>query len=436
MIPNKPLAKIGLLTTTSLVIGNMIASGIFLLPAALANYGGIGLLGWVGSSAGAIALAILFSNLSKLIPNAIGGPYAFTRTGLGDFAAFLVAWGYWISIWSTNAAIAVTFVSYSTVFFPALATNPLLSVVTGLGAIWLLTWVNTLGVKEAGAVQTITTALKLVPLILVSFVGIFYVHIENFSPFNISGTSNFSAITATTTLTLFAFLGLESATIPSGNINEPGKTIPRATMIGTIITILVYVLGSTVVMGMIPAHELSSSNAPFSDAAALIWGDGARYWVAAGAMVSTFGALNGWILLQGQMPMAAARDNLFPVIFKHENKRGTPAMGIVVSSVLISALMMMNFTKGLTATFTFMVLLTTVAVAVPYLFSAASYAVILLQNKFWKRDLMSKIILAILTFFFSIWAIIGSGEVTVYWGFIAILSGIPFYVWMKRTNQK
>lgn len=436
MNQTKTPAKIGLLTTTSLVIGNMIAAGVFLLPAALATYGGIGLLGWVGSSAGAIALAILFSNLSKLIPNAVGGPYAFTRTGLGDFAAFLVAWGYWISIWSTNAAIAVTFVSYSTVFFPVLATNSLLSVATGLSAIWLLTWVNTLGVKEAGAVQTITTFLKLVPLLLVSAVGLFYVQFENYSPFNISGTSNFSAITATTTLTLFAFLGLESATIPSGNIHQPEKTIPRATMIGTIITILVYVLGSAVVMGMIPAHELRNSNAPFSDAAALIWGDGARDWVALGAIASTLGALNGWILLQGQMPMAAARDNLFPVIFKRENKKGTPAIGIVISSVLISALMMMNFTKGLTATFTFMVLLTTVAVAVPYLFSAASYAVILLQNKFWKRDLMSKIILAILTFVFSLWAIIGSGEVTVYWGFIAILSGIPFYVWMKRTNQK
>ena len=124
-------AKIGLLTTTSLVIGNMIAAGVFLLPASLASFGGIGLLGWVGSSLGAIALAILFSHLSKLIPNAIGGPYAFTRTGLGDFAAFLVAWGYWISIWSTNAAIAVTFVSYSTVFFPVLATNSFLSVATG-----------------------------------------------------------------------------------------------------------------------------------------------------------------------------------------------------------------------------------------------------------------------------------------------------------------
>ena len=109
-----------------------------------------------------------------------------------------------------------------------------------------------MGIKEAGLVQTVTTILKLIPLLLVSFVGLFYIHIENFSPFNISGTSNFAAITATTTLTLFAFLGLESATIPSGNIHEPEKTIPRATMIGTIITILVYVLGSAVVMGMIP----------------------------------------------------------------------------------------------------------------------------------------------------------------------------------------
>lgn len=435
MTPSQSPAKIGLWTTTSLVIGNMIAAGVFLLPASLASFGGIGLLGWVGSSLGAIALAILFSHLSKLIPNAVGGPYAFTRTGLGDFAAFLVAWGYWISIWSTNAAIAVTFVSYSTVFFPVLATNSFLSVATGLSAVWILTWINTLGIKEAGLVQTVTTILKLIPLLLVSFVGLFYIHIENFSPFNISGTSNFAAITATTTLTLFAFLGLESATIPSGNIHEPEKTIPRATMIGTIITILVYVLGSAVVMGMIPAHELRVSNAPFSDAAALIWGDGARDWVAAGAIASTLGALNGWILLQGQMPMAAARDNLFPVIFKYENKKGTPAVGFVVGSILISALMTMNFTKGLTETFTFMVLLTTVAVAVPYLFSAAAYGVILLQNKFWRRDSMSKIILAVVTFVFSLWAIIGSGEVTVYWGFIAILSGIPFYVWMKRGNQ-
>ena len=430
----KSPAKIGLWTTTSLVVGNMIGSGVFLLPASLAVFGGISLLGWIGSSAGAIALALLFSNLSKKIPNALGGPYAYTRAGLGDFAGFLVAWGYWISIWCTNAAIAVTFVSYLTVFFPILATNSLLAVGTGLAAVWLLTWVNTRGVKEAGRVQMITTVLKLAPLLLVSFVGLFYIDFKNFVPFNISTESNFSAITATATLTLFAFLGLESATIPSGNIHEPEKTIPRATMMGTIVTILVYVIGSVAVMGMIPAIELKSSNAPFADAAALIWGDSARYWVAAGAIVSTFGALNGWILLQGQMPLAASRDKLFPEIFKKENSKGTPAIGIVISSALISALMMMNFTKGLTDTFTFMVLLTTVAVLVPYLFSAASYGVLLLQNKFWKRDLISQLILAAVAFVFSLWAIVGSGQETVYWGFIAILSGIPFYVWMKRTQ--
>lgn len=431
----KVSGKIGLWTSTALVVGNMIGSGVFLLPASLAAFGSIGLLGWVGSSAGAIVLAILFSNLSKKLPNVLGGPYGYSRSGLGDFAGYLVAWGYWISIWCTNAAIAVTFVSYTTVFFPILKTNQYYAVATGLGAVWLLTWINTLGVKEAGKVQIITTIIKLTPLIAVSIVGLFYMDLKNFNDFNISGQSDFNAITATATLTLFAFLGLESATIPSGDIENPEKTIPRATMIGTILTILVYVLGSVAVMGMIPTLELKNSNAPFADAAAIMWGDSARYWVAFGAIVSTFGALNGWILLQGQMPYAAARDNLFPVIFKKENKKGSPFMGIVISSVLISALMLTNFTKGLTDMFTFMVLLTTVAVLVPYLFSATSYAVILLQNKYWKKESISKMIVAILAFLFSLWAIKGSGQETVYWGFLAILAGIPFYAWMKRTNQ-
>jgi basic amino acid/polyamine antiporter, APA family len=435
MSQTKTPGKIGLWTSTALVVGNMIASGVFLLPASLAAFGSIGLFGWIGSSAGAIVLALLYSHLSKLMPNALGGPYAYSRTGLGDFAGFLVAWGYWISIWCTNAAISVAFTSYLTVFFPVLATNKLLAMSTSLGAVWILTWVNTLGIKKAGSVQMITTILKLTPLLVISVVGLFYMDVKNFSEFNISGTSNFSAITATATLTLFAFLGLESATIPAGDIENPEKTIPRATMIGTGFTILVYVLGSVAVMGMIPASELKNSNAPFADAAAIIWGDSGRYLVAIGAIVSTFGALNGWILLQGQMPRAAAKDNLFPVIFKKDNKKGTPAMGIVISSVLISVLMMTNFTNGLTDTFTFMVLMTTITVLVPYLFSATAYAVILLQNKFWKQESISKLIVAFLAFIFSIWAIMGSGQETVYWGFIAILAGIPFYVWMKRGNQ-
>jgi APA family basic amino acid/polyamine antiporter len=435
MIEKKDSTKIGIWTSTSLVIGNMIGSGVFLLPASLAFYGGISLFGWLGSSIGALVLAALFSHLSKLLPNSQGGPYAYSKSALGDFAGFLVAWGYWISILFTNAAITVTFVSYLSVFFPALSANNILSAITGLGAITLLTWVNTKGLKTAGKVQVITTIMKLTPLIFISFIGIFYIDLNNFTPFNTSSESNFAAISATATLTFFAYLGVECATIPADNIERPEITIPRATMIGTIITIFVYVMGSLTVMGMIPASELKNSSAPFADTAAIIWGDSARYFVAFGALISTFGALNGWILLQGQMPLAAARDNLFPDFFKKENKAGVPVLGVLVSSVLIAILMIMNYTKGLNETFTFFILISTVAVLVPYLFSSAAYGIFLLQNKNWKRENIRFLVIAVLSFLFSMWAILGSGQESVYYGLLGIFSGIPFYVWMKRKQN-
>src|SRR5450755_1339401 len=193
--------KLGLWTTTSLVVGNMIGAGVFLMPAALAAYGSISLLGWVFSSIGAFLLAKVFSNLSKMMPQADGGPYAYSREGLGDFAGFLVAWGYWISTWCTNAAIAVSLVSALSTFFPALASNALLAVATGLGAIWLLTWINTLGIVTSGKLQLVTTVLKIIPLLLVAIGGFFFIHWENFLPFNASGKSGFAAISATATYT-------------------------------------------------------------------------------------------------------------------------------------------------------------------------------------------------------------------------------------------
>jgi basic amino acid/polyamine antiporter, APA family len=424
--------KIGIWTATSLVIGNMIASGLFMLPATLAVYGGVSLIGWLISGAGALCLALVFSWLSKIKPNATGGPYAYTRDGMGDFAGFLVAWGYWISVWCTNAAIAVAFVSYLTIFIPALSNNPFLSVGTGLSAIWFLTWINTKGVKEAGIVQVITTILKLAPLLIITLGGLFYLNPDHFIPFNVSSESNLSVITSATTLTLFAFLGLESATIPSGNIKDPEKTIPRATIIGTLLTTAIYFLGTVAVMGLIPPSELHLSQAPFADAAATIWGEGARYIVAGGAVISTFGALNGWILIQGQMPYAAARDKIFPKIFAKESKNGTPVTGIVISSVLISILMSMNFTRSLADTFTFMILLTTLTVLLPYLFSIIS--LVMLEYK--QKKLTSfKLIVSVLAFLYSMWAIIGSGEEIVYWGFILLMAGLPFYAWIQMTRK-
>src|ERR1700759_2153249 len=150
MKANNSSGKLGLWTSTSLVVGNMIGAGIFLMPAAMASYGGIGLLGWVFSAIGSFFIAKVFSNLSKLIPNATGGPYAYTRAGFGDFAGFLVAWGYCIAICCANAAIVVSFVSAMSVFFPVLAINTIAAVLTGLGTLWFITWINTQGVAISG----------------------------------------------------------------------------------------------------------------------------------------------------------------------------------------------------------------------------------------------------------------------------------------------
>ncbi len=418
--------KIGLWATTSLVIGNMIGSGIFLLPASLAPYGGISIIGWIVSALGGITLAKVFSELSKRFPKT-GGPYTFTKQGFGDFPAFLVAWGYWISICCTNAAITVTMLSYLSIFFPILNTSPFAAALTGLSAIWLLTYINSRGVKEASWVQLITTVLKLVPLILIAIVGLFFIEMAHFEPFNLSGESNFAAITATTTLTLFAYLGIESATIPADNVANPSETIPKATILGTWIATGVYILGSIAVMGIIPPETLATSQAPFADAAVVIWGESARNWVALGIVISVFGALNGWIMMQGQIPLAAAKDGLFPALFGKLNKNNSPATGIAFSSILISGLMLMNYSKSLISAFEFMILLATLTCLVPYLFSTATHLLFALRSgKKWSW------IWGSLAFAFSMWAVAGSGEEIVFWGFLVLMAGIPFYVWIKR----
>ena len=418
--------KIGLWATASLVLGNMIGSGIFLLPASLASFGGISVIGWIVSALGGLALAKVFSELSKMFPKT-GGPYTFAKQGFGDFPAFLVAWGYWISICCTNAAIAVTMLSYLSTFFPILNTSPFAAAITGLGVIWLLTYINTRGIKEASWIQLVTTVLKLVPLILIAIVGMFFIEIAHFQPFNISGESDLSAITATATLTLFAFLGIESATIPADNIDNPTVTIPKATIIGTWVAIFVYILGSIAVMGIIPPETLQNSAAPFADAAVVIWGESARNWVALGVVISTFGALNGWIMMQGQIPMAAAKDKLFPKLFGKVNDNNMPAAGLMFSSLLISGLMLMNYSKSLVKTFEFMILLATLTCLVPYLFSTATHLLFSLRSgKKWSW------IWGSLAFLFSMWAVVGSGAEIVYYGFLALMCGIPIYVWIKR----
>ena len=420
----EPRRSLGLAATTSLVIGNMVGSGIFLLPASLALYGVYSLWGWVVSTAGALLLARVFSQLSQRTPLA-GGPYAYPREVFGDFAGFLLAWMYWISIAAAVAAIAVAFVSYLTALVPSLAAHSAVGAGIAIAMSWLLTGVNILGVRVAGRLQLVTVILKVAPLLVFALWGVFY-----FNPHLLvagAGPSAAAAVNSSAALTMWAFLGLECATVPTDHVEDPGKTIPRATLYGTVIAAAVYILCTTAVMGIIPAGSLAHSNAPFADAAKLIWGGWAGNLIAIAAIISCFGALNGWILMSGQFPQAAARDKLFPKMFARELDRGTPAVGLAFSTLVATALIVMNFSRGLVDTFNVIILIATFFTLVPYML--CSMAELLLGRADKRRG--RNIALTSLAFAFSLWASAGAGRDTLYWGTLLMLAGLPLYTWQK-----
>jgi len=427
--------KLGLWMSTSLVAGNMIGSGIFLLPATLAFFGGISLFGWLFSAVGAIFLALLFSRLSRIIAG-VGGPYVYTRKAFGDLCGFLVAWGYWISIWCGNAAIASAAVGYMGAFIPSLTDNPALSGMTAIGLVWLFSWINMSGIRKAGMTQLITTLLKLIPLILLGTIGFLYFKTENFHPLNLSHKTNFSAITATAALTLWAFLGLESATIPSDQVKNPGRTIPKATILGTLLVLVVYIASTGAVMGIISPSELSVSTSPFADAAKEVWGTWAGYAVAAGALVACMGALNGWILLQGQLPLAASRDGLFPPFFGRLSRKGMPDLGIIVSSLLASILIILNYTRGLVSMFTFIIMISTLSTLIPYAFSSLADMVFCTRgpNRQRNKTIFFGLAISIPSLAFSLWAIWGLGLITVLWGVVLLVLGVPFFFYLRRRK--
>jgi len=374
--------------------------------------------------------------LSQIIVNKSGGPYRYSKEGFGDFIGFLVAWGYWISIWISNAGIAIAIIGALSFFFPILETNAVLAVTVGLSFIWFFTWINSKGVKTSGKVQVVTTVLKLLPLIYIILVGGFFFSLDNFPDFNLTAESNLATFPVVAALTLYAFLGIESASIPAENVKNPEKNVARATMLGTIITTCIYIFGTVVLFGILPLDVLQNSAAPFAEAGKIIGGTYAGYFVAAGAAISGIGALNGWILMVGQIPMAAAKDKMFPRIFVRENKNGAPILGLIIGGLLSSFVMLVNFTEGLVDQFTFIVNLTVLACLVPYLFVSAAYIIILIERKIYINSFSKTFILGLLGFSYSVWAIYGSGADVVFYGFLLLLLGIPFYALMQWNKSK
>lgn len=435
--PTAPVRQLGLVACVALVVGNVIGSGIFLLPSSLAPYGKYALLAWVLTSLGAVAIAIVFARLARMLPRA-GGPYAYARAAYGDFAGFWIAWGYWICLWTGVAAIAVAFGSYLKVLIPSLEGNTLGCGVAAVAAVWVVSVVNARGVRGASRLQVITVLIKLLPLIAIATVGLLWMKPENLDSGRSVTTGGFAAVSAAAALVLWAMLGIEAATIPADSVRDPDRTIPRATIIGAVLSACVYIASTIAVMGAVPGDVLASSQAPFADAARRMWGSWAYYAVGIGALVSCFGALNGWVLLAAEFPRAAARDGLFPRRFADTNARGVPMFGLVVAVILVTLLLGFNYsgTRGLVSIFNFVILLSTLATLIPYVFCSLAPVLVRRRLGITERSSRGAGIISAIAFVYSCWAIYGAGAQIVLLGFLLMLAGIPVYVWLRKDNPQ
>jgi amino acid transporter len=412
----------------------MVGSGFYLSPAAVAPFGNLAIIAWIVMGAGAICLGLTFAKLARLAP-ATGGPYAYTRMAYGDFAGFLIAWGYWISIWASLPVIAIAFAGAVFDLLPNLH-NRTMAVVLTLGAIWAVVFVNLRGVKEAGLFAQVTTYTKLIPFAAIALIGLFFIDTSNFSDFNPSGKSLFGASAALAPLTMFAFLGLESATVPAGDVVDPKRTIPRSTVLGITIATLLYVFGTIAVMGLVPREQLVHSVAPFSDAARVLWGPWGATVISIAVIVSAIGALNGWTLLMGQVPMAAAQDRLFPPLFGRLSSRGVPATGIVISAIFATLLVLSQVAgpSGFSAFYNLVVGLSTMAAVVPYAFCALA-AGLVAAHAAGGGPVPRLTAIEVLAFIFAVFTLYGCGAEPVLYGVVMLVLGIPVYVWQRRRAQ-
>lgn len=430
--------SLGLTSATALVVGSIVGVGIFNLPTSLSSYGPISLISMGLTTIGALALALLFAALSRRLP-AHGGPYAYARVAFGNRMGFLNAWSYWITAWAGNAAIAVGWVLYVEVFINK-GEAKLWSIALVLVGLWVPALINLSGIRNMGAVQLATTILKFAALAFMAVVGLFYIRSANLTPFNPSGQSALSAIGGGMAIALFSYLGVETAAVAAAKVRDPDHNVPRATILGTLATAVVYMLSLVAVFGIVPAGKLADANAPFSSAVNTMFGG--TFWgnvMAAVVIVSGIGALNGWTMVTAEMPRAAAEDGLFPERFQRLNRAGMPAFGIVVSTALASIAMIINYigSNGETV-FTTLILMTGITAAVPYLFSALAqmkWRLIdhrTLETPRFVRDMIVAVLSVICSVLF-IWYSRDTGHSTfVYWApFLmtagALLLGIPVY---------
>lgn len=379
MIPGS--RRIGLFRATMLVSGNMIGSGVFLMPASMAPSGGISLLGWLVAVPCALLLAVVFARLGTRRPEA-GGPYAWTRRSLGNYPAFSCNALYWLGCVIGNIAIAISAVGYASVFMPVLV-GPEAAVIGSIALIWLAVAANVAGPRLVGSVESATTLFGLLPIIGIATIGWWWFQGGLFAAnWNPSELSPVAAVSGTLTIMFWAFTGVESAAVATQVVENPRRNVPLATLLGVALAACVYVGSTAVVFGLVPARRLAESPAPLETAMAAALGAGPALIMAFCAMVKAAGALGGWALLTSESARASAEDGLFIRLFARVGRRGVPIAGLLAIGALMTAIELGSLAPTLGALFGRLASMSTLLIIPAYLFSGVALALDETENSF------------------------------------------------------
>lgn len=426
---------LGLWSATALVVGSMIGSGVFLLPVSLAPLGWNSVYGWLVTIAGSLCVVAVLIRLSRGRADSCA-PFSYPAAAFGPGTGFVIAWSYWISVWVSNATIAVAAVSNFSTVWPALAA-PGVAPAAAIAVLWLLTLVNCLGVRTAGGVQVATTLLKLIPLAGVVLIALWLVGtgagtVAAHDSVPISGTG----IGAAATLTLFAMLGFECAMAAGDRAENAERTVPRATLIGVLIAGIIYLFACSAVTLMLPVGELGMSNSPFATFFATFVSPALGPVAAVFVTIAALGAINGFVLVQAEMPLALAREGLLPAWIGRFNRNEIPYRIHILSTGLASLVVLANYSRGLASLFQFMVLVTTSVSIILYL--ACTLAALKLASAGSIAASPAFMLIALAGLAYSAWAFYGAGIEASLWSFGMTAAAIPVYLlmrWVSRSSR-
>ena len=410
----------------SIAVGCAIGSGIFMMPTLLAPYGMLGLGGWLIAGGGSILVALTMAKLVKRIPRT-GGPYVYVNEGLGSFPGFIIAWTYWVACISAIAGISIAFVGYLGFFVPIISDSPIHSLLASMLLVWIIVILNIRSLEGSSKFQLISTLLKLLPLIFMIFLGMLNFNLDNLPELNPTDLHPISLLATVTTLVMWSFIGIETATVPADNVINPQETIPKILIASVVTVLIVYFLVSIAIAAIVPTSELMNSTAPFALAATKILGLTGGTIISIGALISTLGSLNANTLTAGNISLAAARDGLLPARFMSLTKTGTPIFTYLLTGIFVSILLILNYTKGIVNAFVFMAMLSTLSTLIAYAFCA------LAEFKFAQTDKKNQtrnnaLLLSCGTFLYAFFAIWGAGIEMIIYSLVLILIGMPIYL--------